>query len=96
MINDNTFNIMPNIKLTDKVSDKFVIFDPVKNRLDKLSQEYYNTPYFGWLIMLANPEYDYEYDIPSGVVIRVPYPLNDTLNDYQAKLSEYKRQYVNN
>ena len=59
-------------------------------RLDKLSYEYYNSPDFGWLIMLANPEYgSIENFIPDGVVLRIPYPLDDTLNIYLNDINTY-------
>ena len=48
--NDGDFKIVPGIEIKITSSDKYVQFKRGKNRLDKISQEYYGTPVFGWLI----------------------------------------------
>jgi hypothetical protein len=43
---------------------------------------YYNNPYGGWLIMLANPEFGgLEFNIPNQTVIRIPFPSIVQLKD---------------
>ena len=54
-LEDGSFKIVPGIEIPIKSSDKYFQYKKGKNRLDKVSQEYYGTPYFGWLIVLANP-----------------------------------------
>ena len=49
--NDGDFKIVPGIEIKITSSDKYVQFKRGKNRLDKISQEYYGTPVFGWLIL---------------------------------------------
>ena len=45
---------------------------------------------YGWLILLANPDYGgMEFDIPDNTVIRIPFPLMDTLREYQQKVDQY-------
>ena len=61
-----------------------------QSRLDKISQQYYNTPFFGWLIMQANPQYSgLEQNIPDGAILTIPYPLIASLQDYKNGLDNY-------
>jgi hypothetical protein len=77
----------PFIKLDAKQSDKFTTYTINKSRLDKLSQQHYGAPYYGWLILMANPELgSSEWEFPDNSTIRIPYPLQDTLREYEAKL----------
>ena len=46
------------------------------------------------LIMQANPEYgSLEYQIPNGARLRIPYPLDATLMQYNADIDTYKTLY---
>jgi hypothetical protein len=54
-IEDGNFRIVPGIEIPIKGTDRYIQFKKGKDRLDKISQEYYGTPTFGWLILLANP-----------------------------------------
>lgn len=84
-------DIVPFIDIRVKDSDKTIIFDKRKMRLDKLSYEYYKSPDYAWLIMQANPEYgSIENFIPNGVVLRIPYPLEQTLNIYLDDIIKYR------
>ena len=46
--------MVPSITLGIKSSDRETVYKVGKTRMDKLSQQYYDTPYYGWLIMQAN------------------------------------------
>ena len=78
-------NISPNaIIIQDRESDIILNYnDP--DRLDLMSMRYYNTPNYWWILLAAN-EFDFEYDIPSGEVMRVPMPLAKVLEDVEASL----------
>ena len=81
---------VPFLGLPSKPSDKKVIYKIGKSRLDKLSQLYYNSPYFGWLILEANPGIgSIEWDIPDGRLLTVPYPLIASLQDYKQRADNY-------
>ncbi len=68
--------VVPFVPVPSKTSDKNYIFIVGQSRLDKVSQQFYASPYFGWLIMAANPQYSgNEYSIPDGAVLTIPYPL---------------------
>jgi hypothetical protein len=49
--------VVPFVTLNGKPSDKVYVYKVAVSRLDKVSQEYYGTPFFGWLILQANPEF---------------------------------------
>jgi len=82
--------VVPYIVLPNKSSDKSHIYVVSQSRLDKISQQYYNSPYFGWLIMQANPQYSgLEQNIPDGSVLTIPFPLVASLQDYKNGLDNY-------
>lgn len=85
---------VPFINIGKKGTDKYIIFNKKTMRLDKLSYEYYGSPDYAWLIMQANPEYgSIENFIPDGIVMRIPYPLDETLNMYMNEINTYKEIY---
>ena len=93
-INDGNFRIVPGIDMPIKGTDKYLQFKKGKDRLDKLSQEYYNSPLYGWLIMLANPlAGSLEFEIPNNFFIRIPYPLVNSLQDYKTAVELYNLYY---
>ena len=93
-INDGNFKIVPGIELPLKATDKYVQFKKNKNRLDKLSQEYYGSPVFGWIILQANPEIGgIEFQIPDNYILRITFPLISTLQDYKRGIELYNLYY---
>lgn len=93
-IQDGEFNIVPGIEIPIKGTDKYLQYTRGKDRLDKLSQEYYNSPTFGWLIMMANPQAGTnEFEIPNNFLLRIPFPLVNTLQDYRRGVELYKLYY---
>lgn len=76
--------------IPEKRSDIKIIYKKGVMRLDQISYQYYNNPDYSWLIMQANPQYgSLEFNIPDGVELRIPYPLDITINDYQKSIEEY-------
>ena len=66
-VKDGSFRIVPGIEIPVKGTDKFMQYKKGRSRLDKVSQEYYGTPIFGWLILQANPQLgSIEFDIRSS------------------------------
>jgi hypothetical protein len=82
------------VQLPQKTTDKAYIYKVAKSRLDKVSQEYYNSPYFSWLILQANPQFggleNYIYD---GAILIIPFPLLPSLQDYKAALENHFYYY---
>jgi hypothetical protein len=91
---DGEFKIVPGIEIPIKKTDKYVSFKKNKTRLDKVSDQYYGTPVFGWLILMANPlAGSVEFQIPDNFMIRVPFPLVSSLQDYKRNVELYKLYY---
>ena len=85
---------IPGIKISPKQTDKKVVYKKNRTRLDKLSFEYYNNPTYGFLIMLANQKFGgLEFNIKDGEVIRIPYPLETTLEQYNSEVKKHFRLY---
>lgn len=86
--------VIPYVKLPAKSTDKMYIYRVGISRLDKISQTYYGSPYFGWLIMQANAEYGgSEIDIPDNTTLKIPFPLTSSLLDYKSSLETYFYYY---
>jgi len=82
--------VVPFVKLPYKASDKKYFYKVGVSRLDKISQDFYGSPLFGWLILLSNPEYGgLEWNIPDGGLLNIPYPLVASVQDYEAQLKNY-------
>ena len=91
---DGEFKIVPGIELPIKGTDKYHQYRKGKDRLDKISQEYYNTPVFGWLILQANPTAgSIEFEIPDNFTLRIPFPLVSTLQAYKRGVDLYNLYY---
>lgn len=87
---DGEQTVVPYINLPSKSTDKKYIYKVGMTRMDKVSQQYYGTPTFGWLILLGNPTYGgQEWNIPDGSIIIIPYPLVTSLQDYKNELENY-------
>lgn len=81
---------IPYIKLPSLPTDKKFIYKVGRSRLDKISEQYYGSPYFGWLILQANPQVGgLEWDIKDGQVLIVPYPLVASLQNYKQAVDDY-------
>jgi hypothetical protein len=86
--------VVPFLTLQPKSSDKKYIYRVGQSRLDKISQQYYSSPFFGWLILQANPEFTgFEFNIPDGSVLTIPYPLVTSLQEYKSTLDNYRFYY---
>ena len=82
--------VVPYIVLPSKSSDKNYIYKVGQSRLDKVSQQFYETPFFGWLILLANPQFGpNEFLIPDGTILTIPFPLLASLQDYKNTLENH-------
>lgn len=76
-------DMMPFVRLPVNPTDKYETWNPEFSRLDKISQKYYGNPFFDFLILLANPQFVSEFDIPDNTLIRIPFPLAVARQDYE-------------
>ncbi len=93
-IDEGSFKIVPGIDIPIKSTDKYVQFKRGVTRLDKLSQENYDSPLFSWVILQANPlAGSIEFLIPDNFIIRIPFPLIPSLQDYKKAVDLYQLYY---
>lgn len=91
---NNSMKPIPGLKIPQISSDKTVIFSLGETRLDKLSNMYYNSPYYGWLIMSANQQYGgLEFNIPDQASIIIPFPFENAIGRYITEVNKYKSLY---
>lgn len=82
--------VVPFVSLPQKVTDKTYIYKIGKSRLDRVSQEFYNSPVFNWLILQANPQFGgLENNIYDGAILIIPFPLIASLQDYKSSLENH-------
>ena len=87
---------IPGIKIPFLSSDKTAIYKQSLSRLDKISNTYYDNPYSGWLILLANPEFGgLEFNIPDMTLLRIPFPFESAIDSYITQIDNYKLLYGN-
>lgn len=85
---------IPGITIPISSEDKKMIYKEGVTRLDILSNMYYNNPYSGWLIMLANPEFGgLEFNIPNMSMLRIPFPFESAMSRYNGEIKKHKMLY---
>lgn len=81
---------VPSVSLTEKNTDYFEVYKRGVSRLDNISYKYYDDPSYDWLIMMANPEYgSMEFSIPDNALLRIPFPLGLSIEDYVNRVEDY-------
>ena len=87
---NGTQTVVPYVTLPSRSTDQRYVYRDNQTRLDKLSYEKYGSPYFGWLIMMANPVYGgQEWNINDGSILTIPFPLVASLQDYNNALNNH-------
>jgi len=89
------FARVPFAKIPNVASDIYVTYDKSRMRMDMLSYKYYGDPNYAWLILQANPEYSgFEFSIPSGIELRIPYPLDSAISRYESSLNIWLNEHT--
>lgn len=91
-LRDGDIQNMPAITITRRVTDKFITFDPKKTRFDRIAGDFYSDETLKCLLQWANPDVEYEFDIPRGTIIRVPFPKDDVIAEVVAKINLLKNR----
>ena len=55
------------------------------DRLDLISNRVYGTPKYWWVILAAN-EYQLEFEIGDGEILRIPMPISDAIQDIKREI----------
>jgi hypothetical protein len=91
---DGSIKPLPGITIPESSTDVYALYKKGQSRLDKISNTYYNNPYSGWIILLANPQFGgLEFNIPDMTSIRVPYPFTDAIQRYINEVNNHKILY---
>ena len=94
LLRDGYIRKVPGIKLTEKNTDYYITYKRGFTRLDNISYDAYGDSSYEWLILLANQDIALmEFEIEDGTQIRVTYPLQDTLDEYNKKIDNYDKLY---
>ena len=83
---------VPAITISKRDTDKFIIYNSDKMRFDTIAADIYGDDQYNYLIALANPEYPLEFDITNNTVIRIPFPLNEIVTEYEQKVVTLKNK----
>lgn len=83
----NIYKTMPFIKIPKNNTDKYIEWKSNIDRLDKLSEKYYGSPFYDFFILYANPDFLSEWDIPDNTIIRIPFPLDVVKSYYENELT---------
>ena len=90
---ENQIKTMPFIRISERSTDMKAKIKK-NSRLDIISNEVYGTPYYGWLILQANPQFgSLESDLPIGEVVRVPFPLRPVLQEIESRINIFNSLY---
>ena len=91
---DGAYKKVPFIGIPINSTDCYAYYEMGKTRLDLLSYQYYNDPNYGWLILQANPDAgSLEFRIKSHTKLRIPYPLDNAIQGYEANINRYNNLY---
>lgn len=88
--NSKDLSNMPPIDISERNTDKKIVYNKNNNRLDRIAGDVYEDETLWRMILWANPEYDCEFDIPDNTVIRIPFPKNDILTEITTKIINRK------
>lgn len=93
-IKNGSYKKIPFIKIPVSNNDFYTYYEVGKTRLDLLSYQYYGDANYGWLILQANPSIgSLEFKIQSDMKIRIPYPLETALQEYESAIQSYNQLY---
>lgn len=87
-----TIKDMPQVVIARRTTDKTIVFDPRRMRLDRIAGDVYGDETLHKILLWANPDIVYEFDIPRGTIIRIPFPLNDVIQEVVAKIQLNKNR----
>lgn len=83
---------MPPITIPKRDTDKQIVYDKKKNRLDRIAGDFYRDEAYWRIILWANPDYSIEFDIPDRTIIRVPFPIEDVERELVNQINRKKNK----
>jgi hypothetical protein len=87
---NGTVKPIPFIPIPTKETDKSKLWNSANDRLDLISNDYYGHPFGDKLILLANADLGLdEFLWENGITIRIPFPYQQSLNQYIDNVNRY-------
>lgn len=77
---------MPAVTISERDQDIKMNYNKNRTRLDRIAGEVYEDETMWRIILWANPQYFYEFDIPDNAVIRVPLPKEEVLEEVRSQI----------
>lgn len=87
---DGTIDMLPFFPISQSDSDLSEVWNLGRSRMDKLALKYYNNPFYDFFILMANPDFADQFEIPDGTLIRIPFPIDRVKLEYETFLRKYK------
>ena len=75
---------VPAYSIMDRQTDIYVNYNDT-DRLDNMAYRFYGSSEYWWIILDAN-NYQIEFDIEPGEILRIPYPLNEVLQEIKEQV----------
>ena len=91
ILNDEILN-MPPMEIDKRPTDLYVQYNKSKTRFDRIAANVYLDDEMAIFIRWANQDYDLEFDIPAGTVIRIPLPLDSVVEEVVQKIENRKNK----
>lgn len=87
---DGSVKTVPFIPIREQSTDKYTYWKQGFSRMDLLSFRYYQDANYGWFIMQANPHLpSLEFMIDNNEKIRIPFPLESAIAQYENDIKVY-------
>lgn len=83
---------MPPITISKRSTDKRIVYDKKRNRLDRIAGDYYKEEEYWRILLWGNPDYTLEFDIPDRTVIRIPFPLQEVEQEIVQQINRKKNK----
>ena len=87
-----TWMQVPFIPVPVLTTDKQEVYVPGVSLMTRVSMKFYGVPYMGKFIQAANPTVINEFDIEEETLLRIPFPLEQSLKLFREAVDEYLKK----
>lgn len=91
-VTDGIVQQMPFVKIKELSTDKYITWKLNSDRYEILSDTYYGNPIYDFLLNYGNPQIMSEFEIEDGATIRIPFPLDIVLKNYNEEVNRLINQ----
>jgi hypothetical protein len=83
---------MPKIDIQRRNTDIKIVYNKNRTRLDRIAGDVYGEEEYWRIIMWANPEFEFEFEIPDDTLLRVPLPKSEVENEIIRKITNNRNR----